>query len=253
MRTSHLVTAAVALTLVLAGCSTTVDGTGTRAGGPPSVTDFPSPTTSGSSTSPTDSPSPTGSSTSSGGDASDLIAAMKDDMAAVDGGFAVDGDFEDTGDVSGLELRMQGDSGQSTITFGDDSCEVRAVDGEGWAKGTETFWADYADVDADVAADIADQWVELSGDIAFLLAFADQDEFVDTIVPTTDDYTLGDTTTRDGVDAQELDSDDATLVVAVDSPHLLLAIVDDTGEASFTFPDDDVSVDAPSPTVPFPG
>lgn len=253
MRRSHVVGAAVAVSLALAGCTTTVAGTGSRVGATPSATDFPTTTPTGSTPAPTDPTSPTDPPTSGGGDGNDLVAEMVDDMAALDGGLAVGGDFEDTGDVSALDLRMQGDTGRSTLTFGGVACEIRAIDGEGWAKAPAAFWTDYGDLEADGADQIDDRWVELTGDIAFLLAFVDQDTFIETVIPTSDDYTLGDTTTRDGVDAQEVDGDDATLVIAVDSPHLLLALVDDTGTADFSYPDDDLSVDEPSPTVPFPG
>ena len=254
MRNKRIVGLAVAV-LVLAGCSSTIEGTGTRAGSGPSATGFPS--TSSSGASPTDSPTdPTDSPTSSptGGDASDLIDQMVDAMTTRSQGFAMKGEFDADGDSAAIDLRMATDSGQGSITIGDNRCDLVNDAGDGYAKAPAAFWSNDFGVDDDVATEIDNKWVEMSGDIEALKTFVDAETFFELLKDSIDDFTLGDPTTKQGVDVQTVEGDDGTtFYIAADEPHLLLELADEDGPLEFTFPDDDLSVSVPSGAIPYPG
>lgn len=256
MHTLRIVPAAVVASaaLVLAGCTTTVDGTGSRVGAAPSATDFPS--TSSSAPSPTDSPtgsdSPTSTSTASG-DADDLVDQMVDAMGSRPQGFTLTGDSDSDGQAATLDLRMAGDSGSGSITIDGEKCEIVNDAGDGYVRASATFWTDTLDLDADVADQMDGRWVQMSGDLEAFKTFVDAATFLDLLTSSAGDFDLGDPTTKQGVDVQTVEGDSETFYISSDEPHLLISLEDDDGVVEFGFPDDDLTVGPPAGSIPYPG
>lgn len=139
---------------------------------------------------------------------------------------------------------------QGTGTF-----ELRVVDGDGFFKADEAFWASQAGAQADqIIQVVGDRWVAASGPAAEMLSVCDRDEFLSDL-DGAEVENPGEVIGTEEVDGEESvvltfssdDGNDGTAYVQAAEPHLIVKMEVD-GEGAMTFSDFDEPVQPDRPT-----
>lgn len=163
------------------------------------------------------------------------------------------GSVDDGESELGLDLRLTADGGATgTITNQGQTITVLAVDGSSWFSADEAFWADQAG--AELAAQLADKYVEIPDEDSSFSSFTDWDTFWEDLLDPEGEVEKGETTEVDGQPALELidnegdDAGDGVLLIALEGEPLPLSVeVSDGGSVTFQEWNEDVSIEAPAP------
>lgn len=236
-------TAAAALVVALAGCTTSESGTGSG------------PTAGATSSSPTASPSP------SPTDGNDLIQDASDALDAVDS-FRISGEIRDNDGRIELDISYGRDDAEGTISIdGSGSVEGRKVGDTIYANGDEEFYATLqraADAGDPDLSGLAGKWVEVDDDapvgLRALTTFLDRDDLVDSLEPDDSDadktFDISGPEDVEGTRAYVVTNEDGdTFAVSAEGDPVPVRITSDTDEGGkivFDGYGDDVSVDAPA-------
>src|SRR4051794_20869314 len=200
----------------------------------------------------------------SGGSSSDfakespekIADAAKSDMKELD---AVHYSGEISSGGSAIKLDVQASAAgdcTGSVTLGDGTAEVLAVDGENWFRPDEAFWRQQVPDQADaVIAAVGDKWV-VDTDKEFA-QFCDLDEFFANVFSSDGEDNQYETVGTDELDGQDVvkvantdEKGTSTGYVVVDDPHYLLKVErtegDEPGQIEFTDFDEEFDVEAPA-------
>jgi hypothetical protein len=223
--------AAVALTLVTAGCGGD-DGDGD--GGGDGGADF------------------------TAQSAEKIAEAAKKAMGDLEG-VTIDGTLSTEGQEIGIDMSI-GTGGNCTgsFTIQGASAEVLGVDGTTWIRPDEAYWETSVGPDgaAQIIEAVGDRWVTLPDDDTSFKPFCDLEEFLGELTDQADaTYTKGETRKIDGDETIEIISDRpdegvSSGYIQVEGEHYLVLVEktegDEPGSVSFSGFDEQPEVEAPA-------
>ncbi|WP_199580278.1 hypothetical protein [Blastococcus sp. TBT05-19] len=193
-----------------------------------------------------------GSSPLEGKTGSEVAAAAADALEEA-GAVHMAGDIVEGGEESSVDLHLQGEDAEGTLTFGGVELQLLTVGGTSYLQTDPEFWASFG-VPEEMAASLEGQWVIVPEDVA--------GDFADfSLAGIVEQLRNPESEVEDDVTSEEVDGEDVVVVrqedgseltVRDDDPAYPLALTDDgdsTSDIRFTRFGEEEDISAPEDPI----